>query len=139
MKQKYKDKGEISYRISHKGDTHVIVHTRIVNDFVIVRTFSFVYRDECSKTRMQHGYNWKFSLMFARFSPPGDPVRRSTRVYYVLNINTLRARGINRAVVVGGGDQPRYVRGTFGPGSPRYHLCQLSWCPLLPSPVMRRY
>lgn len=99
----------------------------------------YVYRDECSKTRVQHGYNWKFSLMFARFSPPGDPVRRSTRVYYVLNINTLRARGINRAVVVGGGDQPRYVRGTFGPGSPRYHLCQLSWCRLLPPPVMRRY
>lgn len=44
MKQKYKDKGEISYRISHKGDTHVIVHARIVNDFVIVRTFSFVLR-----------------------------------------------------------------------------------------------
>lgn len=63
---------------------------------------AIVYSDECSKTHMQHGYNWKFSLMFARFGPPGDPVRRSTRVYYVLNINILRARGINRVVVVGG-------------------------------------
>lgn len=74
--------------------------------------------------------------MFARFSPPGDPVRRSTRVYYVLNINILRARGINRAVVAGGEGSAAIRSGYVRSREPPLSFMPIKLVSSLPLPLL---
>lgn len=129
MKQTYKDKEEISKKyISQRRNTrdHAFSH------FERFPSKTNVQRD----AHATHGYNWKFSLMFARFSPPGDPVRRSTRVYYVLNINILRARGINRAVVAGGEGSAAIRSGYVRSREPPLSFMPIKLASSLPLPLL---